>query len=108
VLDGLTVACTHLTFVPGWNLRQLRLALRWLAGLPGPRVLLGDLNLPAALTRPVAAAAGWRSLGRAATYPGPRPRLQLDHALWHAGHASTVVGVEAPLLEISDHRPFAV
>lgn len=108
VLDGLTVACTHLSFVPGWNLHQLRLALRWLARLPGPRVLLGDLNLPGALVRPVAAASGWRSLARVATYPGARPRVQLDHVLCHAAGVPGVAGVGTPPLAISDHRPLTV
>lgn len=108
VLDGLTVACTHLSFVPGWNLRQLWLALRWLAGLPGPRVLLGDLNLPGSLTRPLAGAAGWRSLARAATFPSDRPRVQLDHVLWHWAHPSAVAAIATPVLDISDHRPLAI
>ncbi len=42
----LTVATTHLSFVPGWNLRQLRHAVRALRALPAPRILLGDLNMP--------------------------------------------------------------
>ncbi|MEO6880426.1 MAG: endonuclease/exonuclease/phosphatase family protein, partial [Mycobacteriaceae bacterium] len=35
----LTVATTHLSFVPGWNVVQLRRALRWLAA-PGLPVVL--------------------------------------------------------------------
>ena len=41
-----TVATAHLSFVPGWNARQLRAVTRWLASLPPPRILCGDLNLP--------------------------------------------------------------
>jgi len=74
----MTVATTHLSFVPGWNLRQLRHAVRALRVLPAPRVLLGDLNMP---TRPVRAVSGWRPLARAATFPSPMPRAQLDHIL---------------------------
>src|SRR5579875_3122366 len=44
--EGLvTVANTHLSFVPGWNRVQLRHLRRDLAALPGPRLLLGDLNM---------------------------------------------------------------
>jgi endonuclease/exonuclease/phosphatase family metal-dependent hydrolase len=47
----MTVANTHLSFVPGWNGAQLRRAARAVRSLPAPRVLLGDLNLPGALPR---------------------------------------------------------
>jgi endonuclease/exonuclease/phosphatase family metal-dependent hydrolase len=51
-LGALTVANTHLSFVPGWNRRQLRRLVHDLRGLPGPRLLTGDLNLtPAAVRR---------------------------------------------------------
>jgi endonuclease/exonuclease/phosphatase family metal-dependent hydrolase len=40
----LTVANTHLSFVPGWNRVQLRRLTRDLRGFPGPRVLMGDLS----------------------------------------------------------------
>ncbi|RLP87399.1 endonuclease/exonuclease/phosphatase family protein, partial [Micromonospora sp. CV4] len=36
----LTVAATHLSFVPGWNAHQLRQTVRALRALPAPRVLL--------------------------------------------------------------------
>src|SRR5258705_7217895 len=44
-LGPLTVANTHLSFVPGWNRAQLRRLVRDLRGFPGPRVLMGDLNM---------------------------------------------------------------
>ena len=44
-LGPLTVANTHLSFVPGWNRMQLRRLIRDLRGFPGPRVLMGDLNM---------------------------------------------------------------
>ena len=43
---------THLSFVPGYNVRQLRTLTRWVARMPGPVFLLGDLNLPGALPAP--------------------------------------------------------
>ena len=43
-----TVVATHLSFVPGFNVRQLRSIARWAADLPRPAFLLGDLNLPPA------------------------------------------------------------
>jgi endonuclease/exonuclease/phosphatase family metal-dependent hydrolase len=104
----ITVATTHLSFVPGWNVRQLRAAVRALRALPGPRVLLGDLNLPGAVAR---AATGWRTLAGIATYPSLRPRAQLDHVLAdpRGGRAlGPVVQVSAPHTPISDHRPLIV
>ena len=44
-LGPMTVANTHLTFVPGWNRLQLRHLVRDLRGFAGPRVLMGDLNM---------------------------------------------------------------
>jgi endonuclease/exonuclease/phosphatase family metal-dependent hydrolase len=74
----ITIACTHLSFVPHVSMRQLRLVKRWLATLPGPRVLLGDLNLPAG---PVRRITRWTPLVTAPTFPSPAPRIQLDHLL---------------------------
>lgn len=112
VLDApggpVTVATTHLSFVPGWNVRQARAAVRALRTLPGPRVLLGDLNLPAAAAR---AATGWRPLARLATYPGNVPKAQLDHILADPrGLASLgpVRSADTPPAAISDHRPLVV
>ncbi|BCB91175.1 endonuclease/exonuclease/phosphatase family protein [Phytohabitans suffuscus] len=107
--DGpFTVATTHLSFVPAWNAGQLRLAVRALRRLPPPRVLLGDLNMPA---RAASLISGWRPLARTATYPAWQPRVQLDHVLldrrggarWPSEGA-----VEAPRVPFSDHRPLVV
>ena len=105
---AMTVANTHLSFVPGWNIRQLRAAIRALRALPAPRILLGDLNLPAA---PVRAFTGWRTLARRPTYPSPAPRAQLDHILADphgAGRLGAVVQIRTPAVGISDHRPLVV
>jgi endonuclease/exonuclease/phosphatase family metal-dependent hydrolase len=104
----MTVATTHLSFVPGWNLRQLRHAVRALRALPAPRILLGDLNMPAAAVR---AFTGWRPLGRRATYPSTGPRAQLDHVLADprgAARLGRVVQVSTPEVDVSDHRPLVV
>ncbi|MGW0435851.1 endonuclease/exonuclease/phosphatase family protein [Micromonospora sp. NPDC003197] len=104
----ITVGATHLSFVPGWNLRQLRQVIRALRTMPPPRLLLGDLNLPA---RPAALVSRWRSLGRQPTYPAGQPRVQLDHILADPRGAETlppVTAVGAPLSTISDHRPLVV
>jgi endonuclease/exonuclease/phosphatase family metal-dependent hydrolase len=103
-LGPLTVATTHLSFVPGWNVLQLRRLVRSLGRLPGPRLLVGDLNLPGPVPRGVT---GWRALARVPTYPAPEPRVQLDHAL-ASGSLPPVRSVTAPLVPISDHRALVV
>jgi endonuclease/exonuclease/phosphatase family metal-dependent hydrolase len=99
--DGpFTVATAHLSFVPGWNVRQLRAIVRWLATMPPPQVLLGDLNMPASLP---GALTRWVELARTPTYPSWRPRVQLDHALGRGLGHDAVRAVMARRLSVSDH-----
>ena len=100
----MTVATTHLSFVPVWNGVQLRTLTAALAVLPGPRVLLGDLNMPGAVPRWLT---GWQVLARTATYPAWDPKIQLDHVLGH-GSLPPVRAVETPELSLSDHRALLV
>jgi endonuclease/exonuclease/phosphatase family metal-dependent hydrolase len=103
-LGPLTVANTHLSFVPGWNRVQLRRLFRDLCGFPGPRVLMGDLNMspptPERLTR-------LRPLATALTFPVDAPDRQLDHIL--TDDTQLVADTySAPTLSISDHRPLII
>ena len=100
----LVVATTHLSFVPGWNLAQLRRVTRALADLGHPCVLLGDLNFPGGLPARVT---GWRPLAGARTFPASKPSMQIDHALGH-GLLPLVTAVEARELPLSDHRALIV
>jgi endonuclease/exonuclease/phosphatase family metal-dependent hydrolase len=102
-LGPMTVATTHLSFVPGWNRRQLRRLVRDLRGFPGPRVLMGDLNMsPPAVRR----WSGLRPLAEALTFPADEPHRQLDHILTDADlHVDRCC---APTLPISDHRALVV
>ncbi|HLZ38339.1 MAG TPA: endonuclease/exonuclease/phosphatase family protein, partial [Mycobacteriales bacterium] len=106
LLDGMSVVATHLSFVPGANVRQLRRLTGWAAQLPGPVLLLGDLNLPGALPQLIAGP-GWRALGRLPTYPTLRPRVQFDHVLAH-GPLPAVCAVASIPLPVSDHRALVV
>ncbi|HEY7052633.1 MAG TPA: endonuclease/exonuclease/phosphatase family protein [Mycobacterium sp.] len=103
-LGPLTVANTHLSFVPGWNRVQLRRLIRDLRGFSGPRVLMGDLNMtppsPGRWT-------GLRPLAEVPTFPADVPHRQLDHILtddraMRADRCSTLS------MSISDHRALVV
>lgn len=105
-VPDLRVATSHLSFVPGYNLVQLRRATRWLAARQ-PRlgcVLLGDLNVPGPFP---ALASGWRPLAKARTYPAGRPRLQVDHAL-ASTPAAAVTATSTRRLSLSDHLALVV
>lgn len=98
-----TVVTAHLSFVPGWNIRQLRALARWAGSFPGPRLLVGDLNLPGSLPRRVS---GWTQLARVPTYPSWKPRVQFDHVL--ADRPTAVRDVQALQLPVSDHCALVV
>jgi endonuclease/exonuclease/phosphatase family metal-dependent hydrolase len=100
----LVVATTHLSFVPGWNLVQLRRATRPLAPLAPARLLAGDLNVPGALPARVS---GWKALVKAPTFPAPRPRVQIDHVL-ASGQVPAVTAVATRATPLSDHLALLV
>ncbi|MEO6823109.1 MAG: endonuclease/exonuclease/phosphatase family protein [Candidatus Nanopelagicales bacterium] len=97
-----TVATVHLSFVPGYNVHQLRQLRTWLCDLPRPLVVLGDLNLPGSLPARVT---GWAPLAHGATYPASRPRVQLDHVLADGLSTAEVAGARSQVhqLPVSDH-----
>ncbi|MGE5693762.1 MAG: endonuclease/exonuclease/phosphatase family protein [Candidatus Sericytochromatia bacterium] len=99
-LGPMTVANTHLSFVPGWNRVQLRSLIRDLRGFECPRVLMGDLNMPPPAPRRWT---GLRPLAEALTFPAAAPDRQLDHILTDD---PTLRGdsVSAPTMSVSDHR----
>lgn len=96
-----TVATAHLSFVPGWNVRQLRFLLRALATLPGPHLLLGDLNLPGIA---VEKAVGWKPIVRTPTFPTTDPKIQFDHLLTDDPRILTSATGRAVAMTISDHQ----
>lgn len=100
----LTVANAHLSFVPGWNRRQLRRLIHDLRGLPGPRLLTGDLNMT---PNTVQRWSGMRALATAATFPAGAPDRQLDHILTDDDRLRGGP-TDAELMPISDHRPLVV
>jgi len=106
-LGTVTVATTHLSFLPGWNVVQLRRAVRALRSTPGPLVLMGDLNMSPATAR---RASGLVPVGAGPTFPVDRPVRQIDHVLldplddprWRGLTGATVA------TGLSDHRALVV
>jgi len=98
------VANTHLSFVPGWGPWQLRRLRQRLARVPGPVLLMGDLNLSGGWPARVR---GYRSLASHPTFPRETPDRQLDHIMLR-GDFGRVQHSEAPALPLSDHRALVV
>lgn len=100
----LTVAAAHLSNKQGHNVRQLRALQQVVAERPGPRLLLGDLNLPATAML-LASRRGWPEVGRGRTFPNSRPTQQLDHVLRHDPQSLLrPMGVRVVASSVSDHR----
>jgi endonuclease/exonuclease/phosphatase family metal-dependent hydrolase len=99
-----TVCTTHLSFVPGWNVWQLRTLLRSLTRTPAPLVLVGDLNMEPPM---VARITGMRALASTPTFPTEEPVRQLDHVLVR-GSLTASGPAESVRLPLSDHRPLVV
>jgi endonuclease/exonuclease/phosphatase family metal-dependent hydrolase len=100
----MTVATTHLSFVRGWNVVQLRRLVRSLAGTREPLALIGDLNME---PRQAARVSGLRPLASGLTFPTGTPTRQLDHVLAR-GPLRATGPAEAVRLPLSDHRALVV
>lgn len=107
---SIVVAGVHLSFVPGWNVVQIRRLTSALSAIAAgrPIVLMGDCNLPGPVPR---IATRWTALTPGlATFPAPSPRMAIDHVLIdrRGTAAVTVIAAQAHLLDISDHRAVTV
>jgi endonuclease/exonuclease/phosphatase family metal-dependent hydrolase len=105
--NGYTVINTHLSFVPGFNLRQLRKLKRWAIELEKETrtiaIIMGDLNLPKNL--PVVGSQ-WKSLATQATYPSWGAKIQFDYILSKTPLTSQYL--PTVLSGVSDHLPLSV
>ncbi len=107
---SIVVAGVHLSFVPGWNVVQIRRLAGALSAIAAgrPVVLMGDCNLPGPIPR---ITTRWTALTAGlATFPAPSPRLSIDHVLIDRRNAGrfAVTAAQAHLLAISDHRAVTV
>ncbi len=97
------VAATHLSYLSGSNVLQLRRLARALAVKPAPAILMGDLNM-----RPPMAQRFTRmeALSTALTFPAHQPEYQIDHIL-SRGISGANSG-ESIRLPLSDHLALTV
>lgn len=100
----LSVGATHLG-LRGAGEAQLPVLLAALRSRPGPRVLLGDLNLEPGAVEQLAGAAGFVRVTAGPTFPASRPRREIDHVLLDG--LEDTAAVVAPL-PVSDHRALVV
>ncbi len=107
--NGFTVVNTHLSFVPGFNLEQLRRVKNWaqaIAESTGTRaIVVGDLNLPKNL--PVAGSS-WKSLVTQNTYPSWGAKIQFDYILTPDLAFGEYSVREFSPTGVSDHLPIGV
>jgi endonuclease/exonuclease/phosphatase family metal-dependent hydrolase len=103
-----TVAATHLSNKQGHNVRQLRELQQVAGSRAGPRLLVGDLNMPSTVLV-LASRRGWPETGRGRTWPNSAPTQQLDHIL--RNDPAGVVqprGARVVAAPVSDHRALVV
>ena len=106
--NGWSIINTHLSFVPGLNVAQLKKLKRWAeksAAQTGNRVvIMGDLNLPKGL--PVVGSS-WKSLATQNTYPSWKAKIQFDYILTKDTVKKLKV-IETTTTGISDHLPITI
>jgi endonuclease/exonuclease/phosphatase family metal-dependent hydrolase len=106
--NGWSIINTHLSFVPGVNIAQLKKLKRWAeksAAQTGNKVaIIGDLNLPKDL--PVVGSQ-WKSLITQNTYPSWGAKIQFDYIL-SKDSISKFKAINTTATGISDHLPITV
>jgi endonuclease/exonuclease/phosphatase family metal-dependent hydrolase len=107
--NGFTIFNTHLSFVPGVNLSQLKKLKKWALEIGEETntkaLLLGDLNLPKKL--PVALSK-WSSLVTQNTYPSWGAKVQFDYILSDRLRPDEYKISPISPTGISDHLPIGV
>jgi len=103
--NGLTIATTHLSFVPFVNVFQLNRLISSLKKLPGLPVIVGDLNLPANIPSKVSR---FKSLISQSTYPSWKPKIQFDYIMVANKQNVQAKPISTIKPSISDHVPIGV
>lgn len=98
--NGISVTTTHLSFVPGKNILQLRKIAKWVEQLPGIHIMTGDFNLPWGIAPKLT---GWNDLVKGPTYPSWKPAIEFDYIMSRELSREDVVGRIHSHTGISDH-----
>lgn len=109
LVNGWTVINTHLSFVPLFNIYQLRKLSRWaktIEKMYSTQVILtGDFNLPWGLPTKVTR---WARATHSLTYPSWDPKVSFDYILLRDENIAQAREVDVAKLPISDHRPLTI
>ena len=104
--NSYTVINAHLSFVPGYNIRQLSKIKRWARELEiatgTMAIIMGDFNLP--MNLPVVGS-NWKSLASYSTYPSWGAKIQFDYIL--SKEALDSKPLPTLRLGVSDHLPIS-
>lgn len=103
--NGVSVTTTHLSFVPGKNVLQLRKICKWVEQLPGIHIMTGDFNLPWGLAPKIS---GWNDLAVGPTYPSWKPSIEFDYIMSKELKAEDVTSQIHQHHGVSDHRAISV
>ena len=107
--NGFTIVNTHLSFVPGVNLAQLKKLKKWALQIgreSNTKVLLmGDLNLPKNLPTTFS---NWRSLVTKNTYPSWGAKVQFDYILSSEITPNEHQSLNFSHTGMSDHLPIGI
>jgi endonuclease/exonuclease/phosphatase family metal-dependent hydrolase len=107
--NGFTVINTHLSFIPGVNLRQLNKLKRWAQQIARETntipIILGDLNLPKGI--PVIGSK-WKSLVTQNTYPSWGAKIQFDYILANDLSGYQFTDRKTVKTGVSDHLPLRI
>ena len=107
--NGFTVINTHLSFIPGVNLKQLNKLKRWAQQIARETntipIILGDLNLPKGI--PVIGSK-WKSLVTQNTYPSWGAKIQFDYILANDLSGYQFTDRKTVKTGVSDHLPLRI
>lgn len=98
-----SIACTHLQNIVDEARVQLAMVLDAFTSWPGPRVVLGDLNLATSDVIGPLESAGFTVAGGGFTSPAWEPYQRIDHVAVNGLTLSD--DVDTPAVPVSDHRP---
>ena len=103
--NGVSITTTHLSFIPGKNIAQLKKIARWVEQLPGVHIMTGDFNLPWGLAPKIT---GWNDLVKGDTYPSWKPTIEFDYIMSRELDSTQVTPFIHQHYGVSDHLASSV